>query len=350
MHQDTSSLRLCDDLDLLAHACQRLEREGSEFAVKTLLVANDGGHFVELTQLLPRLPITDDLVWVTVPTPQTESLLAGQQVHWVSPAVTRDYRAVARNASLIRPLLRKHKFRYAVSTGSSLALSALPQASVLGIECHYIESATRCSRPSVSGRLLSYVPTIHTHTQCPDWANWRWNYAGTVFSAFEVKPSTPCSEIRSVVVSLGTSEKYQFRRMVEQLVKILPPDADVLWQTGSTDVSGLPIEARQRVPQTEMEAAMRAADVVVSHAGTGVTLSALNSGKMPVLLPRRPEFDEHVDDHQLQIADEMDRLGLALVREVDSLTEKDLLEAASAEVVRPEKLPAFDWHAKTKKV
>lgn len=317
--------------------------------MKTLLVANDGGHFAELHQLLPRLPITDDHIWVTVPTPQTESVLAGRRVHWVSPAVTRDYRAVARNAALIRPLLRKHRFQYAVSTGSSMALSALPQASALGIEAHYIESATRCCRPSVSGRILSYVPTIHTHTQCSKWANWRWSYAGTVFSAFDVEPAAHSGKIRSAVVSVGTSEKYQFRRMIERLVKILPPDAEVLWQTGSTDVSDLPIEGRQRVPQTEMEAAMRTADVVISHAGTGVTLSSLNSGKMPVILPRRPEFGEHVDDHQLQIAQEIEGLGLALVREVDSLTEEDLAQAAAVRVITNKTLAPFDWYNGAKK-
>lgn len=313
--------------------------------MKTLLVANDGGHIVQLNQLLSRLPITDDHIWVTVPTPQTESLLAGRNVFWVSPAVTRDYRAVARNAALVRPLFRKNRFRFAVSTGSSLALSVLPQAAALGIESHYIESATRCNRPSVSGRLLSMVPTIHTHTQCAHWANWRWTYAGTVFDEFEPQPLAHDGQIRSAVVSLGTSEKYTFRRMVDRLLKILPHDAEVLWQTGSTDVSDLPIEGRQRVPQAEMEAAMRAADVVVSHAGTGVTVSALRNGKFPVLLPRRPEFDEHIDDHQLQIAGEIDRLGLGVVREVDDLTERDLVTASGLQVVRRKELPVFNWHA-----
>lgn len=316
--------------------------------MKTLLVANDGGHIVQLNQLLSRLPITDDQVWVTVPTPQTESLLAGREVFWVSPAVTRDYRAVARNAALIRPLLRRHRFRFAVSTGSSLALSALPQAAALGAEAHYIESATRCSRPSVSGRILSMMPLIHVHTQCAHWANWRWTYAGTVFDEFEVTPLAHDGRIRSAVVSLGTSEKYTFRRMVDRLVKVLPHDAEVLWQTGCTDVSDLPIEGRQRVPQAEMEAAMRSADVVVSHAGTGVTVSALRNSKFPVLLPRRPEFDEHVDDHQLQIAGEIDRLGLGMVRDVDDLVEKDLILAAGLQVGVRKDLPPFDWHVKKK--
>ena len=42
-----------------------------------LLVANDGGHIMQLHTLRPRLDVRD-VVWVTPRTPQTESLLAGE--------------------------------------------------------------------------------------------------------------------------------------------------------------------------------------------------------------------------------------------------------------------------------
>ena len=54
-------------------------------AVTTLLVANDGGHLMQLHTLRPRLGVGDDVVWVTPRTPQTESLLAGERVHWALP-------------------------------------------------------------------------------------------------------------------------------------------------------------------------------------------------------------------------------------------------------------------------
>ncbi len=46
---------------------------------------------------------------------------------------------------------------------------------------------------------------------------------------------------------------------------------------------------------------MREASAVVCHAGVGTILSALGTGKQPIVLPRLRQYGEHVDDHQLQI-------------------------------------------------
>ena len=74
----------------------------------TLLVANDGGHLMQLHTLRPRLGVGDDVVWVTPRTPQTESLLAGERVHWALPCPPRDTRALARNAVACRSLFAEH--------------------------------------------------------------------------------------------------------------------------------------------------------------------------------------------------------------------------------------------------
>lgn len=309
-----------------------------------LLVANNGGHIMQLHSLSKRLRLHKDRVWVTTPTPQTQSLLKGEVVHWVAPAPTRDWRAVFENSSIARDLFGKHRFTRAVSTGSSLALSVLPQAHLRGIPCNYIESATRTSGPSVSGKLLSLLPGMGLHTQHRSWATGRWNYIGSVFDEYisAARPNPP-GHVKNVVVSLGTSDKYSFARLLERLVKVIPDDAEVLWQTGSTDTTMLPIDGVQRVSNSEMNTRMRDADVVISHAGTGVALSALAAGKFPILVPRRPEFDEHVDNHQVQIAQDLDERGLALVREVEDIEAEHLMESASMEVVRAQSLPMLDW-------
>ena len=76
-----------------------------------------------------------------------------------------------------------------------------------------------------------------------------------------------------------------------------------------------------------------ATDVVVSHAGVGTFVRCLEAGKAPVLVPRRASRGEHVDDHQLQIAQVAGGRGLAVVREVDELRAEDLVTAAGLRVV-----------------
>lgn len=298
----------------------------------TLLVANDGGHLMQLHTLRPRLGV-DDAVWVTVRTPQSESMLAGERVHWMAPCPPRDLGAVARNAVAARRLFREHDVSLVVSTGAALALSVLPQARLRGIETVYIESATRYDAPSLSGRALAMVPGITTFSQSSALTGGHWQYLASPWELYDTVPTAP-RRIRRMVVSLGTQEGYGFRRLVERLLPLVPADTEVLWQTGGTDTSGLGIEARERVPAAEMASAIRAADVVVAHAGTGIALMALENGKLPLLVPRRAMHGEHVDDHQLTIALELSLRDLCISRDADSLKARDLEAAASRRVTK----------------
>jgi UDP-N-acetylglucosamine transferase subunit ALG13 len=285
----------------------------------TLLVANDGGHIMQLRSLVDRFAVVEDRTWVTVATPQTESLLAGERVHWVGEAPTRDWRAVGRNAVLIRRIFRSESIGRAISTGSSLALSALPQAALRRIPTHYIESVTRTEGYSLSGRILQRVPGIEMYVQWPHLATERWRYCGSVLDGYASETTTR-REVRRLVVSVGTSGKYGFRRLIERLRTITPDDVDVLWQTGSTDVTGLGIDARASLPARELASAIEQADAMVAHAGAGIALTALQAGKVPLLAPRLADRGEHIDDHQAEIARCLSKLDLAVVSDADEVT------------------------------
>lgn len=306
----------------------------------TLLVANDGGHLTQLHMLRPRLGFGEDVVWVTPRTPQTESLLAGERVHWAEPCPPRDVQAVLRNAASCRPLFDRYDVNLVVSTGAALALAVLPQARLRHVETVYIESATRLDAPSLSGRLLSMVPGVRTFSQSTALTRGHWSFLGSPWDLYESQPGPPRA-VRSVVVTLGTQEGYGFRRLIERLRLVIPRDAQVLWQTGGTDTDGLGIRARPRVPAEELAAAVRGADVVVAHAGTGIALMALENGKLPVLVPRRALHGEHVDDHQLTIALELCLRDLCVARDADSLKLADLEHAAARQVTKVLDPPAL---------
>ena len=307
----------------------------------TLLVANEGGHITQLHRLVPRLDIDDDVVWVTTRSPQTASLLAGETVHWTGPADPRDVGHVMSNARSVSAIFRRYDVSRVVSTGASLALSALPQAAMRGIPTYYIESATRAVGPSRTGALLALVPAVNLFTQHESWAGGRWRFAGSPFDIYSSDATSP-KPLRRAVVTLGTQGRYGFRRAVERIRQILPADVEVLWQTGSTDVSGLGIDAREAVPYAELNRAVHEADVVVTHAGTGAVLGALDAGQFPVVLPRRFCYGEHVDDHQVQTAFEVTQRGLALVRDPAHLTLEDLYGAASHRVTQRARPPLLD--------
>jgi len=301
-----------------------------------LLVASTGGHLSQLRALAPRIPGIERTActWVTFDTPQSRSLLDGEDVVFVAYTAPRDWRNVARNLAPARRLLAGGRYGHVISTGSAIALTFLPLARARGMRVTYLESAARSQGPSLTGRILARLPGVELGTQYSSWADERWTYVGSVLDGWAaVAASDPPPSVRRVVVTLGTIP-YGFRRLLERMLAILPADAEVTWQTGVTDASGLPLRARAELPGHELDAAIRAADVVVAHAGTGSALAALAAGKCPLLVPRERAHGEHVDDHQQQIAAELAGRGLALRRSVEALSAEDLRIAAGVRVER----------------
>jgi UDP-N-acetylglucosamine transferase subunit ALG13 len=83
------------------------------------------------------------------------------------------------------------------------------------------------------------------------------------------------------------------------------------------------------LPFDEMASMMRSARAVVSHAGPATIMDARAAGRVPIVLPRRHELDEHVDNHQVHFATLLHERGeIFLARNADHLGE--LLDAALA--------------------
>jgi UDP-N-acetylglucosamine transferase subunit ALG13 len=269
-------------------------------------------------------------------------LLEGEEVDFVPFVGGRDPLNVARNFRHARRILGQDVDAI-VSTGSSVALPFFLLGRLKGLDLHYIESAARGDGPSMTGKLIGTIPGVNLYSQYRSWAEGRWNYRGAVFDAYEPAPlGSDANRIQKVVVTLGTYRGYQFPRIVERLLEILPADSDVLWQTGDTDVAGFGIDGKEAIPERELTAAMKEADVIVAHAGVGAALASVEMGRSPLLVPRRLSLGEHIDDHQIQIARELEQRGLATTVEADQNTISDLLKAANSSVVPVADPPPFE--------
>ena len=303
----------------------------------TLLVASTGGHLKEMHHLYRRFSgVRGPFRWVTFDTAQSRSLLDGEPVDFVRFVGGRDPVNVIRNVSAACRILGDDTIDTVVSTGSAVAVPFFVLASARRLRCYFVESAARIDGPSLSGRLIGKIPGVGLYAQYPGWADRKWSYSGSVFDTFECTQTTGTNpdQLEKLVVTLGTYRGYGFPRLIRRLLKIIPPGADVLWQTGDTDVSALGVIGHYALPERDLTRAMSEADVVISHAGVGNALAALEVGKCPLLVPRRLSLGEHVDDHQIQVANELGSRGLAVVADADELGYDNLLSAAGRGVIR----------------
>ena len=312
----------------------------------TLLVASTGGHLKELHHLHERLRgITGPFRWVTFDTPQSKSLLEGEAVDFVPFVGGRDPVNVTRNLWQAQRIFHKYEIDKVVSTGSAVALPFFLQARARRLPCHFLESAARIDGPSLTGGLMSRIPGVNLYAQYKTWAGGRWSFKGSVFDSFECETDSAAvtpPKLDKLVVTLGTYKGYSFSRLVQRLLDVIPSNAEVLWQTGDTDVGEFGITGHYAIPERDLTEAMRDADVVIAHAGVGTALAAFEVGKCPVLVPRRFSLGEHVDDHQIQIAAELGGRGLTVTVDADDLSYDNLIEAAGKRVGRPAQTPTFE--------
>jgi UDP-N-acetylglucosamine--N-acetylmuramyl-(pentapeptide) pyrophosphoryl-undecaprenol N-acetylglucosamine transferase len=115
-----------------------------------------------------------------------------------------------------------------------------------------------------------------------------------------------------IFVTLGTHEQ-PFERALDLLAPLSEGD-DLLVQHGSTPPRPQwpGVEWSRYLDWEPLIARMQDADVVITHAGVGSAVTAIRAGKKPILLPRLARFGEHVDDHQLQLAERLAAFGMAL--------------------------------------
>lgn len=104
-------------------------------------------------------------------------------------------------------------------------------------------------------------------------------------------------------------------------------DEKVIMQIGHTEYKPVNAEYFDFVDDfAKIEQLNRDARIVVSHAGAGSILTALNLRSPVIVVPRLKKYNEHMDDHQLEIADAMSsRNGVMTaynIEDIDQLLQK----------------------------
>jgi UDP-N-acetylglucosamine:LPS N-acetylglucosamine transferase len=117
-----------------------------------LLVGSSGGHLAQLLAL--RSWWGDrERAWVTFPTPDAKSQLAGERVAWAYHPTTRNIPNLIRNAGLAFRLLSRHKPAVVLSTGAGVAVPFFVLGWLRGIPTVYLEVYDRIDSPTLTGRL-----------------------------------------------------------------------------------------------------------------------------------------------------------------------------------------------------
>lgn len=114
-----------------------------------------------------------------------------------------------------------------------------------------------------------------------------------------------------IFVTLG-SQNFQFNRLlieIDRLVEEGKITEEVFAQIGYSDYKPKNYCYKEFLDRDEFADIMSKCDKVITHGGTGAIIGAVKKGKKVIAVPRLAKFGEHVDDHQLQIVEQFEKMN-----------------------------------------
>ncbi len=114
---------------------------------------------------------------------------------------------------------------------------------------------------------------------------------------------------------------------------------DIIAQIGTTAFRPKHLEYMAHMTPVEFRKLVAQADAVVSHAGTGTILTALELGTPVLVMPRRGDLKETRNDHQIMTAERFQSLGrlevamdeVELVERLDALADLKACDVISTD-------------------
>lgn len=134
----------------------------------------------------------------------------------------------------------------------------------------------------------------------------------------------------STFVSLGNALQ-PFTRLLEGISRLATRfPQPVIVQHGHTPFRDGACQLVLFLGMQEFIEHVRKADLLIMHAGAGSIMHAVEAGKVPVVMPRRAAFGEHVNDHQVEFAQALAEAGKVVMAN----TPDDLARAAEEAMAR----------------
>lgn len=128
-----------------------------------------------------------------------------------------------------------------------------------------------------------------------------------------------------IFVTVGTHEQ-QFNRLVNYM-DILKRDGkieeEVMIQFGYSTYEPQYCTSSRLLPYNQMRKYVAEARIVITHGGPASFIMPLQIGKIPIVVPRQHEFNEHVNNHQVEFAQNVaEKMGTIIpVTEIGKLGE-----------------------------
>ena len=127
-----------------------------------------------------------------------------------------------------------------------------------------------------------------------------------------------------IFVAVGT-QKFQLNRLLKAIDDLIEQGRlkdEVFAQVGHSDYVPRHYAYKDFISSDDFQDCIRRCDLLITHSGVATIIAGLKLEKPIVVVPRLAKFGEHVDDHQVQIADSFSQKDLLFMcKYLDNLAE-----------------------------
>lgn len=112
-----------------------------------------------------------------------------------------------------------------------------------------------------------------------------------------------------IFVTVGTHEE-QFDRLIKEIDELAQErylTDKIHVQTGYSKYELKNLQGKKMYTYKEMDCLYNEANIIITHGGPASIFSAISRGKVPIVVPRNPEYGEHVDNHQIKFCEYMEK-------------------------------------------
>lgn len=107
-----------------------------------------------------------------------------------------------------------------------------------------------------------------------------------------------------IFVTVGTHEQ-PFNRLLQKIDELKEKgiiNEEVIIQTGFSTYEPKYCTWSSLLPYSQMVQNVKEARIVITHGGPASFIMPLQIGKTPIVVPRQKQFDEHVNNHQVDFS------------------------------------------------
>ncbi|MGH1439814.1 MAG: glycosyltransferase [Cellvibrionaceae bacterium] len=307
---------------------------------KVLVVASAGGH---LTQAMCATANCENIILVS-----NKINLSDARIKKAYKIMDTQHNAFIHIINLFFALylLIKERPKAVFSTGGPIVLPFALLCKILPIKFVFLDTLSRVVELSNTGKLLKRY-----HLYNAFFSQWEAiaksnnvDYIGKCFDILgehkDVKEPEYITLTDSplVLVTIGTNQ-YSFPRALRAISQMsLYSDERVQWliQAGDNQVDILPANGRvvTLVNRDEMESYVRKASLVISHCGIGSINQMLSYKKKVIFIPRVARLSEFSDDHQLQIASQLNNPKFDVINPDEPLPDVSYEELSAEKLVK----------------